>query len=44
MQPLKVNNTATKALPPVKRVQNLLMQLTIIIIFGLTGMVVNNYI
>ena len=42
MQPLKVNNTATKALPPVKRVQNLLMQL-IIIIFGLTGMVVNNY-
>ena len=43
MQPLKVNNTATKALPPVKRVQNLLMQL-IIIIFGLTGMVVNNYI
>ena len=43
MQPLKVNNTATKALPPVKRVQNLLMQL-IIIIFGLTGVVVNNYI
>ena len=43
MQPLKVNNTATKALPPVKRVQNLLMQL-IIIIIGLTGMVVNNYI
>ena len=43
MQPLKVNNTATKALPPVKRVQNLLMQL-IIIIFGLTGMVENNYI
>ena len=43
MQPLKVNNTATKALPPVKIVQNLLMQL-IIIIFGLTGMVVNNYI
>ena len=43
MQPLKVNNTATKVLPPVKRVQNLLMQL-ITIIFGLTGMVVNNYI
>ena len=43
MQPLKVNNTAMRALPPVKRVQNLLMPL-ILIIFGLTGMVVNNYI
>lgn len=43
MQPLKVNNTAMRAQPPVKRVQNLLMRL-ILIIFGLTGMVVNNYI
>ena len=43
MQPFKVNNTVMRALPPVKRVQNLLMRL-ILIIFGLTGMVVNNYI
>ena len=42
MQPFKVNNTVMRALPLVKRVQNLLMQL--ILIFGLTGMVVNNYI